>query len=440
VRIPPVHRQLLRLFWPLAASSVLMGAAEALVSAGLARLATAEVALAAYGAVLAVSLLIEAPVIPLLHAANALVEDRASYRLVVGCMVALAAGCGAVHAAVAFTPLGGAVFARWLHLPAAVAAAAHPAMVAMLPWSPAIAWRRFFQGVLIRRGVTRPVGTGTAVRTTVAALVLLAGLLAAPAAGVAVGGAALGLAVSTEAVYVTVAARAWARRRGGPAWLGLTAGARPLRLGELVRFYLPLALTNVTAFLGRSLTSAELARGLEPVASLAAWPVASATLFLIQSPVTMTQQLVIAAPAGAGPRQLHRFTLAVGAAATAVIALLLPGGLAVYLNRVMGTHGRVLALGAAALAVLAPVPLATAQQQYWQGRLVARRATRAIIAGAAANLATLAAAGLWGVAHLPWPAVEAVAGATLLGFAAELGVLAVANRSAAPTLAAPVTG
>ncbi len=416
-------RRLLGLFLPLAASSLLMGTAEALVSAGLARVPGPEVALAAYGAVLAVSLLIEAPVIPLLHAANALGYSRDTRRLVFGFMLAVGAGCGALHAIVALTPLYGIVFGRWLGLPAAVVAVARPGMIAMIPWSPAIGWRRFYQGLLIRRGATRPVGIGTGVRTVTVAIVLIGGLLLRPDLGVAVGGLALALGVSAEAVFITFAARA----AGEPA-----GGGPPLSLRRLVAFFLPLALTSGVSFLGRTVAAAQLARGLLAVPSLAAWPVAWAALFLIQGPVTMTQQLVIASPEGIDDRAQWRFAMSVGGVATAVVAVLLPFGLPFYFSRIIGIEGTVLALARNAVVLLVALPVLVAQQQYWQGILVRGRATWAIIAGSAANLAMLTAAGFAGVVALgSWPAVDVVALATLAGYGTELGVLAWATRGRA---------
>jgi hypothetical protein len=399
-----------------------MATAEALVSAGLARVPDAEVELAAYGAVLAVSLLIEAPVIPLLHAANALGGDGPSRRLVFRFMVAVGAGCGLVHAAVALTPLYSTVFAGWLGLPGPVVRAARAAMACMIPWSPAIAWRRYFQGILIRRGATRPVGVGTVTRTATAGLVLAAGLLLRPELGVAVGGLALAAGVTAEGAFITHAARNLPPAPDAP---GAGAG---LSLRRLLAFYVPLGLTNAVSFLGRTLAAAELARGLLPVASLAAWPVAYSALLLVQGPVTMTQQLVIAAPDGTGDHQLWRFTMAVGAAAAAAVAGLLPGGFGLYLTRAVGVHGTVLSLALDVLLILAGLPLLLAQQQYWQGLLVRARATWAVIAGSSANLAAMAASGFLAVARLPWPGVDAVAAATLVGFAAELAVLAWAAR------------
>ncbi len=421
--MPQAGRRLLSLFWPLAASSLLMGTAEALVSAGLARAPGPEVALAAYGAVLAVALLIEAPVIPLLHAANALGYSRATRRLVFGFMLAVGAGCGALHALVALSPLYGIVFGHWLGLPAAVVAVARPGMIAMIPWSPAIAWRRYFQGVLIRQGVTRPIGIGTGVRTVTVAIVLIGGLMLRPDLGVAIGGLALALGVSAEAVFITFAARA----AGEPVGSG-----PPLNLRHLIVFFLPLALTNGVSFLGRTVAAAQLARGMLAVPSLAAWPVAWAALFLIQGPVTMTQQLVIASPDGIGDRSLWRFTMGVGGVATAVVAVLLPLGLPFYFMRIIGIQGTVLALAMDAVILMTVLPMLVAQQQFWQGVLVRTRSTWAIIAGSSANLAMLTAAGFLGVGGLRWPAVDVVALATLAGYGAELGVLALASRRRAP--------
>lgn len=409
-----------------------MAVAEALISAGLARVPRPEVALAAFGAVLPVALLIASPVVPLLHAANALGYKRATRRLVFRFMLAVGVLCAGLHAAVALTPLYAVVFRDWLGLPAAVVHAARLGLIYLIPWGPAIGWRRYYQGVLIRRGATRPVGIGTGVRVVVVAIVLAAGLVLRPELGVAVGGLALTAGVVGEAVFITIAARALgeAADEGGP----------DLSLWRLVVFFVPLVLTNGVYILSFTVAAAELARGRLPVASLAAWPVATFALSAVQGPVTMTQQLVIARPAGVGEGPLRVFTLGVGAAAALLIALLLPAGLPFYYTHIIGVHGIVLALAMDTSAVLAALTVFMAQQQYWQGLLVRGGATLPIIVGSTANLVVFTTAGFLAATRLPWPAVDAVAGATLAGYVAELSVLAWATREERAVMRVAATG
>ena len=85
MRIEAPHRPLTlariaRVWWPLAASWLLMGAELPALSAVIARLPHPEINLAAYGGVVfPLALIIESPIIMLLAASTALCKDWASY-------------------------------------------------------------------------------------------------------------------------------------------------------------------------------------------------------------------------------------------------------------------------------------------------------------------------------------------------------------------------
>src|SRR5687768_7313663 len=99
-------RRIVRLWWPLAASWLLMGVELPLVAAVMSRLDDPKVQLAAYGSVVfPVALVVEAPIIMLLAASTALCTDRHSYLEVRRFMLRAGALLTALHAAVAFTPL-----------------------------------------------------------------------------------------------------------------------------------------------------------------------------------------------------------------------------------------------------------------------------------------------------------------------------------------------
>jgi progressive ankylosis protein len=85
------------LFWvPLAATWVMMALEGPFLAAVIARLADPEFNLAAYGVAFAIGILIEAPVIMLMSASTALVEDRDSYRKLRAFSNVLIAGSTAV--------------------------------------------------------------------------------------------------------------------------------------------------------------------------------------------------------------------------------------------------------------------------------------------------------------------------------------------------------
>ncbi len=86
-------KEVLRAWWPLAMSWLLMALELPAISAVVARLPAPEANLAAYGGVVfPVALIIESPVIMLLAASTALSRDQESFRRLRGYMM-WAAGC-----------------------------------------------------------------------------------------------------------------------------------------------------------------------------------------------------------------------------------------------------------------------------------------------------------------------------------------------------------
>ncbi|MGC8874754.1 MAG: hypothetical protein ACP5SI_09970, partial [Chloroflexia bacterium] len=153
---PISQRVILRTWWPLAASWLLMACEQPLVNAVVARLPDPEVNLAAWGGVIyPLALIIEAPIIMLLAASTALCRDRGSFVRVRRYMMVGGAILTLLHGVVALTPLFPILVGKVIHAPAEVLAPARIGLVLMLPWSWSIAYRRFHQGVLIRFGHSR---------------------------------------------------------------------------------------------------------------------------------------------------------------------------------------------------------------------------------------------------------------------------------------------
>ncbi len=207
-------RTIFALWLPLAVSFELMMLEGPAVQGAMGRLAAPELHLAAWGLTLSLSLLIESPVIMLLATAIALVQDADSYHALRRFMLTLAGGCTLLTALIAFTPLFDLIAGNIMGQPAPIVAAARPAMQIMLLWTAAIAWRRFYQGVLVRYGQTRRVSWGTAVRlsTVLCVATILASLRHIP--GVQVGAYAIMAAVIAEAFATTLFALPIIRGQG----------------------------------------------------------------------------------------------------------------------------------------------------------------------------------------------------------------------------------
>ena len=170
-----------------------------------------------------------------------------------------------------------------------VAAATERALWLLVPWPAAIGYRRFYQGVLIRAGLTRRVAWGTAARLAAMAC----GALAARGAGLPgalVGAAALSSGVCVEAAATRLMAVGPVRR------LAVESAGPPVDLSwrGLSLFYWPLALTSTLSLAIHPLVTFFMGRAASPLASLATLPVLNGLVFVFRPPALSYQEAAIA--------------------------------------------------------------------------------------------------------------------------------------------------
>ena len=276
--VPLKTRRILVFWMPLAGTWLMMAVEGPFLAAVIARLPDAAPNLAAYGVAFAFAIIVESPVIMLMSASTALVNNRDSYLVFRQFTIALSALMTGVMLIIVMPPVFDTL-ASWLNLPVAVASLTHQALILMLPWPGAIGYRRLLQGLLIRHDMTRRVAYGTVVRlVTMCATAFIAAWWLS-ISGALVGALALSVAVVAEALAVRRmsrrAIRALMDRRK-------TEGQR-LTLSTVVKFYVPLALSSfmamgvqpmVTFFMGQSRMALE---------SLAVLPVLNGLTFLFRS-------------------------------------------------------------------------------------------------------------------------------------------------------------
>jgi hypothetical protein len=318
---------------------------------------------------------------------------------------------------VASSPLGSLTVSRLIGAPPAVARRVFPALLVMTLWPLAVGWRRFYQGLLIRRGHTRTVGYATACRllTITAVMILVVNRYDWP--GALVGCLALMAGAVAEAAVVT--ARGLSAMKAG--FLSGNERQSPVsNLTTLAGFYYPLATTSVLTIVTWPLIAAGISRGPEPATSLAAWPVALSVLWLLTTPLQMLQQVAIAqAGRRDATRSVFRFGLMVG-----LFASLLLGAFAFsplmrfFLEHVVVTARDVTPLVVWTVRILAPLPVIVASQSLLQGLLIARGATADVRLAIGVNLIALSLLLLAGVAHGRLP------GALIGGVAMGGGLLA----------------
>ncbi|MDW8141387.1 MAG: hypothetical protein RMJ90_03775 [Candidatus Bipolaricaulota bacterium] len=382
------QEQIFRTWWPLAASWMLMGLELPALSAVVARLAHPEIHLAAYGGVVfPVALLIESPIIMLLAASTALSRDWASYLKIRRFMMIAGAGLTLLHVALAFTPLYDLVLVRLLNPPPEIIEPARLGLMLMLPWTWAIAYRRFHQGVLIRAGQSNAVGLGTVVRLSANILVLAVGYSLQTLPGIVVATSAVSAGVLSEALYV-----GWRVRPALEALKRAPALAESLTWRAFAHFYLPLVMTSLLTLLALPLGSAGMSRMPQALASLAIWPALSGILFLLRSVgIAYTEVVVALLEHPRAVESLRRFAYKIAAVTTLVPLLVAVTPLGeLWFAQVSGLPAGLATLAQTALGLGFLVPGFTVLQSFFQGTLMHDRRTRGITEAVALSLLTSA--------------------------------------------------
>ncbi|MBX7135886.1 MAG: hypothetical protein K1X67_24725 [Fimbriimonadaceae bacterium] len=425
---PLTGQRILKLYAPLALSWIMM-ALESPISVGvISRLPNAEVNTAAFLVLMGLSLWIESPVIDLLTTSTTLATSPARYRALRKFALALMALSTVVHAAVALIPaLYNGVTLGILGLKPEVAEAGRVAFAFMIPWSAFIGWRRFLQGILIRRHQTRLIGLGTALRVSTMAVTCLLLYRFAPWTGIQI--AALGLiaSVMAEAIFIHVASRptvheAFASHAAEPQ-------AEALNWKRLVKFHAPLTATVLLLLSANPLTSAALARTNDAVLALASWQIAMTLIWLFRTVTFALPEVVITLyREGDAARTLYRFCLSVVLVCSGLMFLAHVTGLDQwFFVRVLDAKPELAAAAAIAILGCSLQPLIGALQSYLRGVLTAHHLTVSRLWAIGVGLGTLVA-GLALAVALKLPGVVVAAGAFTVSLLAELAVLALAWR------------
>jgi hypothetical protein len=400
VRAPLSYGRIARTWWPLAASWALMGLEGPMVAAVLARLADPKINLAAYGGIVfPLALVIEAPIIMLLAASTALSRDWQSYVLLRRFTHGLSAALTLLHLLIVATPLYYVVVEGLIGAPAAIVEPARVGLAIMIPWSWAIAYRRFNQGVLIRFGRSLMVGTGTLVRLAADTTVLTIGYLVGSIPGVVVASCAIMAGVFSEAAYAHISARPVVATRLRAA-TGTTG--RRLTFRSLLAFYVPLSLTSLLGLLIQPVGSAAMSRLPGALESLAVWPVVTGVSFLLRSPGFAYNEVVVALldePVAAA--RLRRFARMLSVASTGLLlVVLIPAVSALWFEGVVGLPPSLAVLAERSLWLALPLPAFSVLESWYQGLIVDSRRTRGITEAVALALAAtslaLVGAVMWG--------------------------------------------
>jgi hypothetical protein len=349
------------------------------VAAIIARLAEPKLNLAAYGVAVAIAMLVEAPIIMMMSAANTLVVDRQSYRSLRDFSFTLNALVTLLMFAVVIPPVFDRV-ATVLGLPEAVASRTWTATALLLPWPAAIGYRRLYHGIIIRSGSTRLVAFGTVLRLMTMALTGITLALVTKLEGASVGAAALSAGVVVEAIS--------ARWMAQPAVTALGDSDRPtLGWGEIARFYYPLAMTSLLNMGIQPIVTFFAARGRMPIESLAVLPVVNSLVFLFRTFGLAGQETFIAL-ADQGRAALRRFAIVLAVVSSLLLTTLTWTPLATaWFGHVAGLSPTLAQVALWPTRVLALMPALTVWMCWQRATLVTSRATRPVTAATAVEVA-----------------------------------------------------
>jgi hypothetical protein len=416
---PLTHKHIFKYWLPLALSWIMMSFETPFINAIMARLSEVERMIAAFGVVYAIGLLIESPVISLLPTSTALARSKQSYFTIRRFTIHLMLLTTALHILMAWTPMFDLVIIRWMKVPGNLIEPIRLGMKLMIFWSAAIAWRRLMQGILIRNGQTKNIGQGTILR-----LVGSAGTAAFLAAftnlpGIAVGTISLSTGVIAEAIFAHITARKIIQE----VFFSPTSSNSEndeLSYLELVKFQIPLALSNMIYLAASPLITTALARSVNPIKDLAAWPVVNSMLFILRAPAIALPEAVIAlytSPEREKP--LGQFSRGVGGALSGILLIMgITPFAGLYFTGLIGVSPALteIAVSGAQAGIL--LPLMTALLYYYRGILTAQKLTLPITIGMVVELAVMAIV-LFGGVHLKISGVIAAAAALTAGIAVD---------------------
>jgi hypothetical protein len=382
-------RRILAFWTPLAATWLMMALEGPFLAAVIARLPEPKFNLAAYGVAFAFALLVEAPVIMMMSASTALVEDADSFRKLRNFTYTLNAAITGAMLVLLIPSVFRFIIEGLIGLPEDIGRLTYGALAILLPWPAAIGYRRFFQGLLIRGGLTRFVALGTVVRLSTMASTALVLYKLSSLPGAQVGAVALSAGVCAEAVASRLMARGTVRRLRATRTEGSTEDGR-LTYRRITRFYYPLALTSILALGVSPLVTFYMGRARFPVESLAVLPVVVSLSFVFRA-MGLSYQEVALALLGKRLEQLRglaRFALGLGLAASLGLALIGFTPLArIWFETISGLSPELTAFALTPTRILALLPALSVLLSFQRAILMQSRFTRPITAATAIEVA-----------------------------------------------------
>lgn len=370
------YKRIIKSWWPLAASWLLMSISIPGVSAVIARLPDPVINLAAYGGIShPISLIIESPIIMMLSASTTLNRDWNTYKRLFRFMMLIGFLLTCVHFLVAFTPLYYFVVEELIGAPQAIVESGRLGLMCMLPWTWSIVYRKFHQGILIRYGHSDAVAFGTVVRLLAIIAGITVTIIFTDLPGVAVGSIGHVCGVFFEALYTHFRAQPVILHQ-----VKLQPAVEKLKWMDFAKFYIPLAMTPFLTYIWQPIGSAGLSRMPNAIDSLAIWAVLSGLILILNSTGLSYNEIVIAILDRSGSYPvLKRFTAmmaGIGFGAALLIAATPLAGF--WFREIAAISPHLSQIAIYGFWLLVPVPGLMYALSFFQGIILNSRKTRPI--------------------------------------------------------------
>jgi progressive ankylosis protein len=295
-------------FLPLSLSDMTMACGDPAISTTLAHLPSPRINIAAFGIAKSIAVFLESPIIPILHASNALAATRKSRRALWRLMLITGIGLSLISGLLTIPVLFESIVVPLFNLSGNLAVTVHQALIIMIPWIISIAWRRYFQGLLIYQGNTKAIANSSIARLTASIATLAIGFSLHLSGGI-LAGLALIAGVVVEAILVTIAAIKLGATK--PPIL-VDTPKLPSNLASVWRFYYPLASSMLILWGGRATLVSIVARDANADLAVAAWTAAWGLVLVIANATRMVQQVIIRNRERIEDRTLVIFAFTVG--------------------------------------------------------------------------------------------------------------------------------
>lgn len=404
-----------------------MALGEPLQTTTLVRLDEPRLSLAAMGIVKAVAHFLESPIIMILHASTALSKGPRSRLSLWRFVLVMIAVCTSVFLFINLQPVYMWVMHVLFAADARTAQTARPAMLLMVLWPGLIAWRRYFQGMMIQAGQGEWLGLASVGRLVAFSMLLGLGF-SQDAPGAVVASRALVGGILTEALL----AQYFAHRSGATRAPTEQDPALPQSVKDVSAYYFPLASTMLVVWGGRALLVALVARSVDGPVALASWPAAWGFCILLANSTRMVQQIIIAQAERVETALLLRFAGCAGLICSLVLTTLAFTSLGGQV--LLGLLGGQTELYDSALPVVrlgCLLPVLVAMQNALQGFCIAAsknwRVQQATLASLSTTLATTAS-----MISLSLPGALCAIVGMMGGLTIEVLLLAFWLRSTAP--------